>query len=93
MMEAGRIVVRAEGNMVSDMNGEKVMFSTRTGKYYNLGSVGGRIWDLIAAPVVIGQVVDALAAEYEVDREDCEWEVGAFLRQMYRESLIEVRSF
>ncbi|CAI6087137.1 lasso peptide biosynthesis PqqD family chaperone [Cohnella sp. JJ-181] len=86
-----QIVVRAAGNMVSDMNGEKVMFSTQSGKYYNLGRIGGRIWELIAEPVGIGQVVDALAAEYEVERATCEREVGAFLRHMYRESLIEVR--
>lgn len=90
--DAEQIVVRSEGNMVSDMNGEKVMFSTRSGKYYNLGSVGGRIWELIEAPVGIGSVVETLAKEYEVDFASCEREVGAFLRQLYRESLIEVRS-
>ncbi|MFC3801476.1 lasso peptide biosynthesis PqqD family chaperone [Cohnella sp. GCM10012308] len=100
MIEAGlkdthdteQIVVRAEGNMASDMNGEKVMFSTRTGKYYNLGAVGGRIWDLIEEPIDIGRLIDTLAAEYEVERATCEREAFAFLRQMYRESLIEVRS-
>ncbi|MFC5703843.1 lasso peptide biosynthesis PqqD family chaperone [Cohnella faecalis] len=85
-------VVQAEGSIVSDMNGEMIMFSTRTGKYYNLGSVGGRIWELIAAPVAVGRLVDELTAEFEVERGECARQVGEFLRCMHLESLIEVRS-
>ncbi|MEK0316238.1 lasso peptide biosynthesis PqqD family chaperone [Cohnella sp. 56] len=92
MQDADQLVVRSEGNMVSDMNGERVMFNAGTGKYYNLGRIGGRIWDLIASPVGIHRLVDELTAEYEIEREVCEREVGVFLRQLYRESLIEVRS-
>lgn len=89
-LEAGQIVVRAEGSMASEMNGDKVMFNSRTGKYYNLGSVGGKIWDLIAEPIDIADIVGALTAQYEIEREACRREVDAFLRQLYRESLIEV---
>ena len=31
--------VQKEGNVVSDMDGEKVMLSIHNGKYYNLGEV------------------------------------------------------
>ncbi|WP_027092715.1 lasso peptide biosynthesis PqqD family chaperone [Cohnella thermotolerans] len=88
---ADQTIVQKEGNIVSDMNGEKVMFSIRSGKYYNLGRVGGRIWDLIAAPVAVARLVDELMKEYEVDRATCERQVAEFLRSLQRESLIEVR--
>ena len=29
------------------MGGEKVMLSVKNGKYYNLGEIGGEIWELI----------------------------------------------
>jgi len=32
-----------EGNIVSNMDGEKVMLSIKNGKYYNLGEIGGFI--------------------------------------------------
>ena len=37
---------QVKGNIVSDMGGEKVMLSVNNGKYYNLGEIGGDIWDL-----------------------------------------------
>ena len=40
-------VTQGKGNIVSDMGGEKVMLSIENGKYYNLGEMGGEIWDLI----------------------------------------------
>ena len=39
-------IVQSEENIVSDMDGEKVMLNVRKGKYYNLGETG-EIWDLI----------------------------------------------
>ena len=39
------------GNIVSDMDGEKVMLSIQSGKYYNLGTLGGEIWELMKEPI------------------------------------------
>ncbi|MBM7563596.1 lasso peptide biosynthesis PqqD family chaperone [Paenibacillus sacheonensis] len=84
-------VVQSEGSVVSDMGGEKVMFSVSSGKYYNLGAIGGRVWELIASPIPVNQLVDALMDEYDVERASCEEQVGAFLKNLHAEALIEVR--
>ena len=39
-------VMQSEGNIVSDMDGEKVMMSVSNNKYYNLGVMGGEIWEM-----------------------------------------------
>ena len=39
------VVSQVDGQIVSDMGGEKVMLSIHNGKYYNLGGLGGRIWE------------------------------------------------
>ncbi|MDB4868250.1 MAG: lasso peptide biosynthesis PqqD family chaperone [Cohnella sp.] len=83
-------VVQAEGYIVSDMNGEKVMMSVDTGKYYNLGRIGGRIWELIAWPTTVNRLVDTLTSEYDVERPVCEEQVSGFLQSMHKEALIEV---
>jgi hypothetical protein len=85
-------IVQAEGYIVSDMNGEKVMMSVNNGKYYNLGKIGGRIWELLASPTTVSQLVDTLISEYDVDRTMCEQQVSAFIQTMHKEALIEVRS-
>lgn len=87
---AERTLVQAQGSMVSDMNGEKVMFSVSSGKYYNLGQIGGRIWELLAAPTTLSRIVDRLVQEYDIERAVCEEQVAAFLRNLHEEALIEV---
>jgi len=82
-------VVQVKGNIVSDMGGEKVMLSIESGKYYNLGEIGGRIWELLAQPALLAEVVDTLTAEYEVDRSECEQHVISFAEMLLQEGLIE----
>ncbi|AGA59242.1 MAG: lasso peptide biosynthesis PqqD family chaperone [Thermobacillus sp.] len=90
LIAADCIVVQKPGAIVSDMNGEKVMLSVENGKYYNLGKQGGRIWELIASPIAIPDLVSALTAEYDIDRETCERDVLKFLASLQREKMIEV---
>jgi hypothetical protein len=82
-------VVQGRGNIVSDMGGEKVMLSVEKGKYYNLGEIGGRIWDLMAAPIEVAQIVTILMEEYEVDQSECGQNAVAFIEVLSKEGLIE----
>lgn len=84
-------VVQAKGNLVSDMNGEKVMMSISSGKYYNLGQIGGRIWELIEVQISVEQLVASLVAEYDIETALCEAQTKSFLEQMIQEGLIEIR--
>lgn len=84
------MLFQRSGCLVSDMDGDKVMLSIDSGKYYNLGKVGGRIWELVSSPMTVAQLVDALASEYDIDREMCEEQVISFLTSLYQEGLIQI---
>jgi hypothetical protein len=84
------VIVQGQGNIVSDMGGEKVMLSVHNGKYYNLGELGGRIWDLINKPIRVSQLVNALMFEYNVDQNECEQAVVSFLTHLTEEGLIQL---
>lgn len=84
------IVVQGKGNIVSDMDGEKVMLSIQKGKYYNLGEMGGRIWDLMERPISVTQLVSLLITEYEVEQAECEKQVVCFCKQLLEEDLIQI---
>lgn len=86
------IVVQGKGNIVSDMGGEKVMLSVHNGKYYNLGEIGGIIWDAIEKPIAVTQLVANLVADYEVDQSECEQQVISFLTHLMDEKLIGVEN-
>ncbi|MCS0788056.1 lasso peptide biosynthesis PqqD family chaperone [Cytobacillus firmus] len=83
-------ITQRKGTIASDMGGEKVMLSVKNGKYYNLGKVGGEIWDLLDGPIEVNQMVSALMSIYEVQQEDCEEQVISFLNHLYNEGLIEI---
>ncbi|MGC5771071.1 lasso peptide biosynthesis PqqD family chaperone [Paenibacillus pabuli] len=83
-------VMRREGNLVSDMGGEKVMMSIHTGKYYNLGSTGGRIWDLLSEERTLSELVEVLASEYDIEPAVCREQVVQFLDHLTQEGLIDV---
>jgi hypothetical protein len=84
------IIVQIPGNMVSDMDGEIIMFNMENGKYYNLGSLGGVIWEMLKVPTSFDSLVITLLSEYEVEREVCEDEVYRFVENLYLEGLISV---
>ncbi|MDR6878665.1 lasso peptide biosynthesis PqqD family chaperone [Bacillus sp. 3255] len=82
--------VQEKGNIVSDMDGDKVMMNIHNGKYYNLGQIGGRIWELIAEPASAPEIVAVLMKEYDVEQAVCEEHVGAFLKHLMDEKLVHV---
>lgn len=85
-----QFVSQGEGNIVSDMDGEKVMLSIHNGKYYNLGELGGEIWEKIKEPVSIQNLVDELVAEYDVELATCREQVISFLTLLIDEGLVKV---
>lgn len=91
-ISVNHLIVQGKGNIVSDMGGEKVMLSINKGKYYNLGEIGGEIWELIERPISIAQLVTSLISEYEIDQSECEEEVISFLQLLLEEDLINIES-
>jgi hypothetical protein len=73
------------------MNGEKVMLCMESGKYFNLGEIGGRIWELLAQPTSVPTLVSRLVSEYDIESDICELQVSLFLQQMESEGLVQVK--
>lgn len=83
-------VVQNPGNIVSDMDGEKVMLNIDNGNYYNLGELGGVIWELIRYPISVESLINELLSQYEVEETECEIHVMSFINKLYTEGLISV---
>lgn len=84
------VIRQAKGNIVSDMDGEKVMLSIQNGKYYNLGTVGGDIWDILEESMSIHQLISKLVALYDVKETECEQQIRPFLEHLLKEELIQL---
>ena len=79
---------RKDGIMAADLNGETVMMDVETGKYYNIGRVGGRMWELLENPMSREQLVAALTKEYDVSAEQCDKDIEPFMAKMLEIGLI-----
>ena len=90
-LSLSKCVSQVEGNIVSDMDGETVMLNVANGKYYNLGQIGGVIWELMRETIGINQIVSKLISDYEVERTECEEQVLSFLEALLDQGLITTK--
>ena len=82
------VLSRRSGLMAADMNGSAVMMDIMTGKYYNLGQVGGRIWELLEEPMTLSTLVEKLTAEYDVSADQCRADIIPFLQKLLDSGLL-----
>lgn len=84
------VLAQREGNIASDMDGEKVMLNVKNGKYYNLGEVGGEIWSALDTPSTVKEVAARIQEIFEVPAEIAQQDVLAFLQSLLEEDLVAI---
>lgn len=85
-----RVIVRGNRHVETELAGQTLMMSIGQGKYFAVDAVAKRIWDLLAQPRSISDVVDALLDEFDVAPDTCTNEVLAFVAHLQRNDLIDV---
>ena len=66
---------------------ETVLLDLASGIYFGLDGVGKRIWESVVAGNSLGQAVEVIVAEYEVDATQAEIDVLAFANQLVERGL------
>ena len=84
------VIRQIEEIVASDIDGETVMMSIENGEYYGLDDIGSRIWELIARPIKVSDLIDTLLERFDVDRETCEIDVLKFLNELNEDRILEV---
>ena len=87
-MTDSTILRRREGLMTADMNGSAVMMDIMSGKYYILGEVGGRIWELLEEPMTLSALIHKLSDEYDVSAKLCRADMLPFLEKLLERGLL-----
>ncbi|MES2033623.1 MAG: PqqD family peptide modification chaperone [Pseudomonadota bacterium] len=82
------IVVRNEGLLSTEVDGELVAMSIENGACYGLNAVGTRIWALIAEPRSIDSLCAQLLTEFKVDAETCRSEVMDLIESLRAEAMV-----
>ncbi len=91
MLEDSAILVRRGEPLTAEVDGEVVMFHPTDGTYFALGQVGSRVWELLEAPIPLGDLLSRLGREFDVDEPTCRADVQAFLAELQEAELVEAR--
>jgi len=65
-----------------------VLLDLDSGTYFGLDSVGGRVWDLLTGTATIGETIETMLGEYEVDRGVLERDVLRLVNELEEKGLI-----
>jgi hypothetical protein len=85
-----RFTIR-DGVMFNRVADETVLLDLDKGTYLGLDPVGTRFWDLITAGSSIGEALDALLAEYEVEPDVLTADIDRLLGDLQRHELVITR--
>jgi hypothetical protein len=79
----------SEDAMAADLGGELAILNLKTGIYYGLDEVGGRIWGLLKESRTVREVRDVILQEYAVDDATCERDLMKLLAELDRHKLLQ----
>jgi hypothetical protein len=85
------VVQRDHDVIAAKADQDVVMVSIAKGLYYAVSDIAREIWEAIDRPKKISDLIDDLAATYNVDRHLCEEETLSFLEDLRTEGLLQVR--
>jgi hypothetical protein len=71
-----------------EMDGELVMMGQEQGEYFGLRDVAASIWQHLADPQSVEDLVMLVSAEYSVTPETCRADIVAFLDQLTSKKLV-----
>ncbi len=76
--------------LFQEVSGEIVLLDLASESYFGLDKIGARIWALLKEDKSVGQVLDALLEDYEVDRARLEKDVNELLENLLEAGLIKM---
>lgn len=89
-LEGSREIVRAQGLINADVDGEVVIMSLSVGCYFGLDGIASDIWRRLEQGRTFAQLVDGLTQDYEASRAAIENDVSELLRRMAERELVVI---
>ena len=74
--------VRASDISARRIGDETIVLSLPASRYFTIGGVGTRVFELLTEDRTLEELVDAISGEYEVDTETARRDIEAFLDRL-----------
>jgi hypothetical protein len=89
MLERTMVLRRTDDHVRAPLDEWLVMMDIDAGKYYLLDGVAAFVWERLAAPTAVSDLVAALCSRYDVTAARCEADVLPFLTQLHEKGLVQ----
>ncbi len=74
-----------------NVGGETVLLNSQNGKYFGLNAVGCSFWEKIDGSLSLGQIVELLQKEYEVERAVLEQDILQLVAGLQDNGLVSLK--
>lgn len=91
MIERTSIVVIAKDKRYSNLSKEVVILDLKSEEYYGLNHVGATIWHSLQEPRAVCEIREIILNKYDIEPQQCDRDLKAFLEELQHQGLIEVR--
>jgi hypothetical protein len=91
MTDATYSYVHASSVIATDIGDDSiVMMDVDLASYFGLEEVGAQVWNILAEPHTVDQLVAKLTDTYEVEPDVCRRETTAFLEALLQQQLLAI---
>jgi hypothetical protein len=84
------ILVQDSEPVGADLDGGRVLLSLRAGAYFNLNPMASEIWQMLAEPCRVSQILASLGDGHDVDAQTIARDVTPFLQTLVNHRLVRV---
>ncbi|HJU76528.1 MAG TPA: PqqD family peptide modification chaperone [Sphingomicrobium sp.] len=81
---------RSESALFSNVGDDIVALHVENGRCYGMEKATAAIWDLLAEPIAIDQLVERLTTTYDVEPTECRTDLERIIGQLEQEGLVTV---
>lgn len=86
------LIKRSKTALGTELDDETIILDLDAGMYNGLDAVGTRIWQLLVREQTVAALRAVLLEEYDVNEDQCDQDLLAFLKDLATQNLIEMRS-
>ncbi len=79
-----------ESFTISGLGDEAVMMNLTTGDFLGLNPVATDIWEFMAEPITIADIIKKLTEKYDIDEAVCTKETLTYMETMQKEKMLLV---
>jgi Coenzyme PQQ synthesis protein D (PqqD) len=88
VIEPSTVLRRTDDHVSAPLEESLVMMDIDAGKYYLLDDIASFVWERLAAPISLADLVGDLCSRYDVSAAQCQADVLPFLTELHEKGLV-----